>query len=138
MARPRAFDEQEVLNPQGWDLLNFLMDARTGLGRFHEFRISNYQLMMALIDYCAQHSIEQIMELPDVRERMLPQAAEPIGNTPQEYAQFIAGEIAKWAKVVKASGATPTLVALAWAGNREVFDRFHPRATANPAPAPAP
>jgi len=37
-----------VLNPQGWDLLNFLMDARTGLGRFREFRISNYNLMMDL------------------------------------------------------------------------------------------
>jgi nanoRNase/pAp phosphatase (c-di-AMP/oligoRNAs hydrolase) len=64
------FNEQEVLGPQGWDLLNFLMDARTGLGRFRDFRISNYQLMMDLIDYCKYHSIEQIMRLPDVRERM--------------------------------------------------------------------
>jgi nanoRNase/pAp phosphatase (c-di-AMP/oligoRNAs hydrolase) len=63
------FSRDEVLFPQGWNLLNFLMDARTGLGRFHTFRISNYQLMMALIDYCAGNSIEQIMELPDVRER---------------------------------------------------------------------
>ena len=63
------FNEQEVLNPQGWDLLNFLMDARTGLGRFREFRISNYNLMMDLIDYCKNHTIEQIMELPDVKER---------------------------------------------------------------------
>jgi nanoRNase/pAp phosphatase (c-di-AMP/oligoRNAs hydrolase) len=63
------FTRDEVLQPQGWDLLNFLMDARTGLGRFHTFRISNYQLMLALIDYCAQHPIEKIMDLPDVRER---------------------------------------------------------------------
>lgn len=63
------FNEQEVLNPEGWDLLNFLMDARTGLGRFREFRISNYNLMMDLIKYCKDHSIEQIMELPDVKER---------------------------------------------------------------------
>lgn len=63
------FSREEVLFPQGWNLLNFLMDARTGLGRFHDFRISNYQLMMALIDYCAEHPIEKIMELPDVRER---------------------------------------------------------------------
>jgi nanoRNase/pAp phosphatase (c-di-AMP/oligoRNAs hydrolase) len=63
------FSRDEVLFPQGWNLLNFLMDARTGLGRFHDFRISNYQLMMALIDYCATHTIERIMELPDVRER---------------------------------------------------------------------
>ena len=64
------FNEQEVLNPQGWDLLNFLMDARTGLGRFREFRISNYALMMDLIDACRNHTIAQIMALPDVKERM--------------------------------------------------------------------
>ena len=63
------FNEQEVLNPEGWDLLNFLMDARTGLGRFREFRISNYNLMMDLIDACKNHTIEQIMDMPDVKER---------------------------------------------------------------------
>lgn len=64
------FTREEVLDPKGWNLLNFLMDARTGLGRFHSFRISNYQLMMDLIDYCRNHTIGQIMELPDVRERV--------------------------------------------------------------------
>jgi nanoRNase/pAp phosphatase (c-di-AMP/oligoRNAs hydrolase) len=64
------FDLDEILDPQGWDLLNFLMDARTGLGRFREFRISNYQLMMELIDYCKNHSIEEILALPDVNERV--------------------------------------------------------------------
>lgn len=64
------FNKEEVLDPQGWDLLNFLMDARTGLGRFREFRISNYQLMMDLIDYCKNHAIDEIMALPDVKERM--------------------------------------------------------------------
>ena len=63
------FSKEEVLNPQGWVLLNFLMDARTGLGRFRDFRISNYQLMMELIDYCKQHSIEEILQLEDVKER---------------------------------------------------------------------
>ncbi len=63
------FTRNEVLEPEGWNLLNFLMDARTGLGRFHQFRISNYQLMMDLIEYCKTHSIEEIMRLPDVRER---------------------------------------------------------------------
>jgi nanoRNase/pAp phosphatase (c-di-AMP/oligoRNAs hydrolase) len=63
------FSREEVLAPQGWNLLNFLMDARTGLGRFHDFRISNYQLMMELIGYCGTHGIDQIMALPDVRER---------------------------------------------------------------------
>ncbi len=64
------FNKEQVLNPQGWDLLNFLMDARTGLGRFREFRISNYNLMMDLIDYCRNNSIDAIMELPDVVERI--------------------------------------------------------------------
>ncbi|WP_409525408.1 exopolyphosphatase [Nitrincola sp. MINF-07-Sa-05] len=64
------FSPEEVLNPTGWPLLNFLMDARTGLGRFREFRISNYNLMMDLIDYCKNHTIEEILALPDVRERV--------------------------------------------------------------------
>ena len=64
------FTKQQVLNPQGWDLLNFLMDARTGLGRFREFRISNYNLMLDLIDYCKTHTITEIMALPDVYERV--------------------------------------------------------------------
>lgn len=60
----------EILQPQGWTLMNFLMDARTGLGRFHQFTISNYQLMMKLIDFCLDHSIEEVLELPDVKERV--------------------------------------------------------------------
>ena len=64
------FNQDEVLNPKDWDLLNFLMDARTGLGRFRDFRISNYNLMMDLIDACRNHTITQIMALPDVKERM--------------------------------------------------------------------
>jgi nanoRNase/pAp phosphatase (c-di-AMP/oligoRNAs hydrolase) len=64
------FSEQDVLEPQGWELLSFLMDARTGLGRFKEFRVSNYNLMMELIDYCKDHSIDAILELPDVKERV--------------------------------------------------------------------
>tara|TARA_R110001592_G_scaffold65716_1_gene201692 strand:+ start:3307 stop:4242 length:936 start_codon:yes stop_codon:yes gene_type:complete len=64
------FNKEEVLNAQGWDLLNFLMDARTGLGRFREFRISNYHLMMDLIDYCRNHTITEILDLPDVKERV--------------------------------------------------------------------
>ncbi|MBD3305350.1 exopolyphosphatase [candidate division KSB3 bacterium] len=64
------FTEEEILHPQGWVLLNFLMDARTGLGRFRDFRISNYNLMMDLIDYCKDHSIDEILQLPDVKERV--------------------------------------------------------------------
>lgn len=64
------FSQDEILNAQGWVLMNFLMDARTGLGRFRTFRISNYDLMMELIQYCRDHTIEEILELPDVKERV--------------------------------------------------------------------
>lgn len=64
------FSMEEVINPTNWELLNLLMDSRTGLGRFREFRISNYQLMMDLIEHCRTSSIEEILELPDVKERV--------------------------------------------------------------------
>lgn len=63
------YELDDILAPQKWTLLNYLMDARTGLGRFRDFRISNYQLMMELIDSCRLMSIDQILELPDVKER---------------------------------------------------------------------
>jgi len=63
------FVREEILDPSEWVLLSFLMDPRTGLGRFHDFRVSNYQLMMQLIDYCREHTIAEILSLPDVRER---------------------------------------------------------------------
>lgn len=65
------FSMSEVLDPTGWELLNMLMDSRTGLGRFREFRISNYDLMMTLIDHCKNSTIEEILQLPDVRERVV-------------------------------------------------------------------
>ena len=62
----------EVLNPEGWTLLNYLMDSRTGLGRFRDFGISNYQLMMKLIDQVLKHdSVDQILADPDVAERVM-------------------------------------------------------------------
>jgi len=65
------FSKEEILSPDGWVLLSFIMDARTGLGRFRDFNISNYQLMMKLIDFCRdQNDIEAILQLPDVRERV--------------------------------------------------------------------
>ncbi len=65
-----AFTADDVLHPRGWELLSFLMDARTGLGRFHDFRVSNYQLMMTLIDCCRDLPIDRILALPDVQERV--------------------------------------------------------------------
>lgn len=64
------FTIEEVLHPSRWILLNFIMDARTGLGRFKNFRVSNYQLMMDLIDYIREYDIEEILELSDVKERV--------------------------------------------------------------------
>jgi nanoRNase/pAp phosphatase (c-di-AMP/oligoRNAs hydrolase) len=64
------FTSDEILRPQGWALLSFLMDSRTGLGRFRQFRISNFELMMKLIDFCRDHSVEEILALPDVNERV--------------------------------------------------------------------
>ena len=61
---------QDILEPQKWVLLNYLMDSRTGLGRFKTFTVSNYQLMMDLISYCADHDIDEILKLPDVVERI--------------------------------------------------------------------
>ena len=64
------FSKDEILNPKGWVLLNYLMDPRTGLGRFRDFRISNYQLMMDLIDACLTKTIDEILAMPDVKERV--------------------------------------------------------------------
>lgn len=64
------FSHDEIIDPADWVLLNYLMDARTGLGRFRDFTISNYQLMMKLIDACREMSIEEILLMPDVVERV--------------------------------------------------------------------
>jgi nanoRNase/pAp phosphatase (c-di-AMP/oligoRNAs hydrolase) len=61
---------EEIENPQGWVLLGFIMDPRTGLGRFRDYRISNYQLMEELIGFCRELPIEEILALPDVQERV--------------------------------------------------------------------
>jgi nanoRNase/pAp phosphatase (c-di-AMP/oligoRNAs hydrolase) len=60
---------EEILNPKGWILLSFLMDPRTGLGRFRDYRISNYQLMEDMIQYCRTKTDEEILLIPDVQER---------------------------------------------------------------------
>ena len=64
------FTISEILNPQGWVLLSFIMDPRTGLGRYKDYRISNYNLMMDMIDYCRNKTAEEILEIPDVVERV--------------------------------------------------------------------
>ena len=60
----------DVQNPKGWVLIGFLMDPRTGLGRWRDFTISNYQLMEKLIDACRTMTTDEILNLPDVKERI--------------------------------------------------------------------
>ena len=60
----------EILNPEGWILLSFMMDPRTSLGRFRDYRISNYKLMEDMIQYCRTMTAQEILEVPDVMERV--------------------------------------------------------------------
>jgi nanoRNase/pAp phosphatase (c-di-AMP/oligoRNAs hydrolase) len=60
----------EILDPKGWILLGFIMDPRTGLGRFRNFTISNYDLMKLLARACVDKDIDEILALPDVKERV--------------------------------------------------------------------
>lgn len=64
------FTKEEILDPKGWVLLSFIMDPRTGLGRYRDYRISNYQLMMDMIDYCRNKTVDEILEIDDVQERV--------------------------------------------------------------------
>ncbi|WP_045212591.1 exopolyphosphatase [Desulfonatronovibrio magnus] len=63
------FTREEILNPTGWPLISFVMDPRTGLGRYRDYRISNYALMEDMIDYCRTMKANEILELSDVKER---------------------------------------------------------------------
>src|SRR5215510_3123966 len=65
-----ALVPEEIKNPHGWVLLGFIMDPRTGLGRFRDFTISNYDLMDVLAKACAEKTIDEILDMPDVKERI--------------------------------------------------------------------
>jgi len=60
----------EILRPEGWILVGYLMDPRTGLGRFRNFTISNYQLMEKLLECCRTMSTAEILAMPDIQERI--------------------------------------------------------------------
>lgn len=64
------YSEDDILAPTGWTLLNFIMDPRTGLARFKNFRVPNDQMMQDLMLYCRRHSLQEILELPDIVERI--------------------------------------------------------------------
>lgn len=61
---------EEIRSPKDWYLLGLVMDPRTGLGRYHDYRISNYQLMRKLIDLGCSHTAGEILADPDVDERV--------------------------------------------------------------------
>ncbi len=60
----------EIMNPTGWILVGFLMDPRTGLGRWRQFTVSNYQLMEKLMVACKDKTTAEILAMPDVQERI--------------------------------------------------------------------
>jgi nanoRNase/pAp phosphatase (c-di-AMP/oligoRNAs hydrolase) len=65
-----SLTKDEIVDPKGWVLLGFIMDPRTGLGRFRNFTISNYDLMKKLAKACSENTIDEILEMPDVKERL--------------------------------------------------------------------
>ncbi len=111
----------EILDPQGWALLNFLMDPRTGLGRFHDFAISNHDLMMELIDYCLAHPVEDVLRLPDVAERVtMFEAHSELFRAQLERCSTMIGEVV----VVDLRGEETI-----YAGNRFMVYALHPEAS---------
>ncbi len=61
---------EDILAPDQWTLLNFLLDPRTGLGRYRTFAIPDDQLMIDMMTYCRHTPIDEIMQIPDVEERL--------------------------------------------------------------------
>ena len=89
------FDMDEVLYPDGWPLMSFVMDSRTGLGRFRGFRIPNHELMISLIEWCQKYSVEEILDLPDVKERVdLYREQEPLFKAQIERCTVVHGNLA--------------------------------------------
>jgi len=64
------FSQEDILNPRGWVMLAFIADPRTGLGYKRSFRISNFELMKRLPDLLRSKSVEEILAMPDIQERI--------------------------------------------------------------------
>jgi len=64
------FSEEDILAPQGWTLLSFLVDPATGLGRSKDFTVGDDQFFVDLMTYCRHNPIDEILQLPDVLERV--------------------------------------------------------------------
>lgn len=115
-----AFSKDDILESKGWVLLSFIMDARTGMGRFRDFNISNYQLMMKLIDTVRDHkSIDDILAMPDVKERVdlynshLPKFREQIERCARVHENLVVLDLRKEDTI--------------WAGNRFMIYALFPK-----------
>ncbi|MCR4377706.1 MAG: exopolyphosphatase [Rhodospirillales bacterium] len=64
------YTDEDILAPEPWTLLNFILDPRTGLSRFEHFEISHEQLMKDMMVYVRHHPVEEILTIPDVQERV--------------------------------------------------------------------
>ncbi|MEE9496408.1 MAG: exopolyphosphatase [Desulfobacterales bacterium] len=64
------FTKEDILHPNGWIMLAFIADPRTGLGYKHNFTISNFELMKQLPQLLRTKRVEEILSLPDFRERV--------------------------------------------------------------------
>ena len=64
--------EEEIKNPKGWLMLNYLLDPRTGLGRYDKkFRLNNFDFMKYVIDIIQSTSdIQEILDAPDIKARV--------------------------------------------------------------------
>ena len=60
----------DVTDPKGWVLLGFLMDPRTGMGRFKQFSMGNWELMEELMQCCRDYDIDELLMMPFVAERV--------------------------------------------------------------------
>jgi oligoribonuclease NrnB/cAMP/cGMP phosphodiesterase (DHH superfamily) len=70
VADSATFSEEDILNPQGWTMLAFIADPRTGLGYKRNFSISNFDLMKCLPKLLRTRAVEEILALPDFQERV--------------------------------------------------------------------
>jgi tripartite-type tricarboxylate transporter receptor subunit TctC len=52
------------------------------------------------------NEIVKVLALPEVKDRLVTQGIDPIGNTPEQFAAYIRSEIVKWAKIIKSTGVT--------------------------------
>ncbi|TMH06073.1 MAG: tripartite tricarboxylate transporter substrate binding protein [Betaproteobacteria bacterium] len=52
-----------------------------------------------------QGEVVRVLKIPEIRDKLIAQGADPVGSSPEEFAAYIRGETAKWSKVVKSSGA---------------------------------